>query len=99
VVASLVNTGLMLIVSATLVDVLEDLREVHDSPRELAEETERYISNWEARRQSSEEYMLAVAGIRAFLSDLHPWLEQFDATADEDRERPPLSRESFDVIA
>lgn len=99
VVASLVNTGLMLIVSATLVDVLEDLRELHDAPAELGEETARYIANWESRHQLRDEYMLAVAGIRAFLSDLHPWLEQFDASADEDRESPPLSRESFDVIA
>lgn len=99
VVASLVNTGLMLIVSATLVDVLEDLRELHDTPGELGEEAERYIANWESRHQLHDEYMLAVAGIRAFLSDLHPWLEQFDASADEDRESAPLSRESFDAIA
>lgn len=99
VVASLVNTGLMLVVSATLVDVLEDLRDLHDSPDELARETDQYLTQWEARHQLREEYMLAVAGLRAFLADLHLWLEQFDVTTDEDKETTPLSRDSFDAIA
>jgi extracellular factor (EF) 3-hydroxypalmitic acid methyl ester biosynthesis protein len=99
VVASLVNTGLMLVVSATLVDVLEDLRGLHDSPGELAKETEQYLAQWEARHQLREEYMLAVAGLRAFLADLHLWLEQFDVATDDDRETTPLSRAAFDAIA
>lgn len=99
VVASLVNTGLMLVVSATLVDVLEDLRDLHGSPRKLADETEQYIAQWEARHELREEYMLAVAGLRAFLADLHLWLEQFDVTTEEEGETTPLSRESFDAIA
>lgn len=99
VVASLVNTGLMLVVSATLVDVLEDLRGLHDAPGELAKETDQYLAQWEARHQLREEYMLAVAGLRAFLADLHLWLEQFDVATDDDRETTPLSRAAFDAIA
>ncbi|MGQ9425534.1 class I SAM-dependent methyltransferase [Gilvimarinus sp. F26214L] len=99
VVASLVNTGLMLVVSATLVDVLEDLRELQDEPEELAKETDQYIAQWEARHQLREEYMLAVAGLRAFLADLHLWLEQFDVATDDERESTPLPRESFDAVA
>lgn len=99
VVASLVNTGLMLIVSVTLVDVLEDLRDLHDSPRELSRETEQYIAQWESRHQLREEYMLAVASLRAFLADLHLWLEQFDVATDDDMETTPLTRRAFDAIA
>lgn len=99
VVASLVNTGLMLVVSATLVDVLEDLRDLHDSPKKLAEETAQYIAQWESRHELRDEYMLAVAGLRAFLADLHLWLEQFDIATEEDRETTPLSRRAFDAIA
>lgn len=77
VVNNLLNTGLMLIVSATLVDSWKDLTEIED-PDKISTEIHYFIDDWEKNNMLNPGYQLVVGEIRSFLSDFHRWLEQFD---------------------
>mgnify|MGYP007062884197 CR=1 FL=1 len=81
VVNNLLNTGLMLIVSATLVDSWKDLTEIED-PDKISTEIHYFIDDWEKNNMLNPGYQLFVSEIRFFLSDLHRWLEQFDVEDD-----------------
>jgi extracellular factor (EF) 3-hydroxypalmitic acid methyl ester biosynthesis protein len=78
VVSSLVNTGLMLIVSATLVDRWSDLAQLLRFGDELGEEAQRFIADWEKTKKIRPGYQIAVGDLRSFLSQLSPWLDQVD---------------------
>lgn len=75
VVSNILATGLMLIVSATLVDPWSDLVGIAPG-KGLREETERFLHDWEAGHELRASYRLAVGSIRAFLGELSQWLEQ-----------------------
>jgi extracellular factor (EF) 3-hydroxypalmitic acid methyl ester biosynthesis protein len=77
VVNNLLNTGLMLIVSATLVDPWKDISDLDDSGK-ISAEIQHFIEDWETNNQLNPGYQLTVGEIRSFLSDFHRWLEQFD---------------------
>lgn len=85
VVNNLLNTGLMLIVSATLVEPWTDLLGIAE-PERLSSEIQHFIEDWERNNQLNPGYQLAVGEIRSFLSDFHRWLEQFDVE-DKNSER------------
>lgn len=80
VVSNLINTGLLLIVSATLVDPWsEKIRSSH--LEKVQEITQKFIEEW---RQLDEAvlpgYQLSINKIRSFLSDLNRWVRQIDNT-------------------
>lgn len=77
VVNNLLNTGLMLIVSATLVDPWKDLTGLED-PDKINVEIHHFIDDWEKSCTIIPGYQLVVGQIRSFLSEFHRWLEQFD---------------------
>ena len=76
VVSNLVNTGLMLIVSATLVDTWQDLDGLLDDVSGVREEVERFIQDWKSANRLMSGYLLSVTEIRSFLSELNRWLGQ-----------------------
>lgn len=76
VVNSLVNTGLMLIVSTTLVDPWQDLSGLLESPLSIGEETRRFVDDWSKNHRVRPGFRLAVGEIRSFLAQMHRWLEQ-----------------------
>ena len=76
VVSNLVVTGLMLIVSVTLVDPWSDLSGLRPGEG-LREEVESFISDWEADYQLRADFQLAVTNISVFLSELNRWLQDF----------------------
>lgn len=78
VISNLVNTGLMLIASATLVDSWKDLSGLLEDKEALRTEVEQFIDEWQEARQLRPGYRLAVGELRAFLSELSRWLEQVD---------------------
>ena len=78
VVSNLVSTGLMLIVSATLVDAWTDLLGV-PAGAQLEREVHEFVSDWESSHDLQPQYQLSVTTINSFLSELSRWVEQLEA--------------------
>lgn len=78
VVTNLVNTGLMLIVSARLVDAWSDLRGLIGDDRRIQQEVTSFIEDWQESHRIRPSYQLAVSQIRSFLTELNRWLEHVD---------------------
>ncbi|MEE9352392.1 MAG: class I SAM-dependent methyltransferase, partial [Thiotrichaceae bacterium] len=84
VVSTLVNTGLYLIVSATLVEPWKDLSGLEQDPLGIQEEAERFLSDWESSHQLDQSFQLVINDIRSLLLELSRWLEQVDLFAEND---------------
>jgi extracellular factor (EF) 3-hydroxypalmitic acid methyl ester biosynthesis protein len=82
VVSNLVPTGLMVIVSATLVDSWSDLSGLlpHQG---LREEVEVFVRSWSASSELEPSFLVLVSKARSFLLDLSRWLEQVDVAAQD----------------
>ena len=91
VVASLVGTGVMLIVSATLVDPWADLVGVAPG-KGLLDEVRSFVQDWEAGYAIRPAYHLAVGNIHSFLAEVSRWLNQVEATTGP-HDSPELQRE------
>lgn len=82
VISNIVATGLMLIVSATLVDNWSDLAGL--KPGEgLREEVQGFVQQWEATNTIRPAFQVAVGRLRGFLADLNRWLEQIEIAANQ----------------
>ncbi len=75
VVSHILTTGLMVIVSATLVDPWSDLLGLK-SEDELRRESERFIDDWIKSNRIKPEYQLAVSSMRNFLGEISGWLDE-----------------------
>lgn len=78
VVASLVNTGLTAIVSASLIDEWHELGNVVALPGAIGTEARAFVEDWPKRYQIRRDYQIVVNEIRAFLSDVSRWVDQVD---------------------
>lgn len=78
VVRNLVNTGLMLIVSAQLLGDWSDLTGLLHQPEQIREQVEAFVQEWRQSHQIRPDYQLAVSRIRSFLTELNHWLEHVD---------------------
>lgn len=83
VVSNLVNTGLMLIVSATLIDAWSDLTGLLEDKAAIRGEVEQFINDWQEAHQIRPGYQLVVGELRSFLGELSRWLEQIDFISEE----------------
>ncbi len=81
VVVSLLNTGLMAVVSVTLIDEWNDLGGIGNDPRTVSQAVRRFIQDWESRYQVGEAYQVVVNEMRAYFSEVTRWLDQADITA------------------
>lgn len=100
-VSSLVSTGLVVMVSASLVDPWSDLAGL--SPREgLTVETQRFVEDWTNGHTIRPAYQLIVSTIRNFLSELSRWLQEAEMTIADRVERSEspnqLARDLLDEI-
>jgi extracellular factor (EF) 3-hydroxypalmitic acid methyl ester biosynthesis protein len=82
VVYNLVNTGLMLIVSATLIDKWSDLSDINEQ-QGLMGELDYFIDNWAKTQTLYSGYQLIVGRLRSFLYELSLWMEQVGLISDE----------------
>ncbi len=81
VVSNLVSTGLLLLVSVTLVDPWSDLVDLAPG-EELRREVAGFVSEWETASQTIEPaYALCVGQLRNFMQELSRWLEHGDSVA------------------
>ncbi len=98
VVSNLVNTGLMLIVSTTLVDSWKDLSKLN-SDEGIQGEVEYFINSWNSAQQLYSGYQLIVGKIRSFLYELNMWMEQIDLIGDDTDNSPTPDKESLEKLA
>ncbi|MDD5199802.1 MAG: class I SAM-dependent methyltransferase [Terrimicrobiaceae bacterium] len=90
VVTSIVTTGLMVIVSVTLIDSWNALDHLEPGP-ELGGAAEHFIRDWEEGQNLSENYQLVVNKFANFLAEASRWIEEAETAiigsveVDEDR--------------
>lgn len=87
VVVSLLNTGLMAVVSLTLIDEWNDLAGLGHSAHSVSAAVARFVQEWEARPRLSEKYQVVVNDLRAYFSEVTRWLDQADVTAGLPRDK------------
>lgn len=87
VITGLLNTGLILIVSASLVDPWSDLNNL--GPGELLRSFVRdFVSDWDdANARVDTPFRVAVTNLRNYLQELRRWLEHWETEAGMDAER------------
>ncbi len=87
VVVSLVNTGLMTVVSVTLTDNWNEVLGIQTDPASFAEQAAAFVEDWNVRFTIGQDYQVAVSELRAYLSDVARWVDQADLV-------PTLPRET-----
>ncbi|MDB5930058.1 MAG: methyltransferase domain protein [Polaromonas sp.] len=78
VVTSLLNTGLMAVVSVVLIDEWSDLNVVRGDMTRVSEEAQRFVDDWESRFRIGHSYQVAISEFRAFLAETARWADQAD---------------------
>ena len=78
VVVSLLNTGLMALVSVTLIDDWSEFNAIRGDLSRVAQESQRFVEEWEARFRVGRSYQVTVSEFRAFLSETSRWADQAD---------------------
>lgn len=89
VVTSLVNTGLMLVVSAALVDPWSDVTMLLGQSNDVRGEVQQFITEWESSKRIRPGYQLAVGEMRSFLTQLSPFLDQVDMASEDNVDKVP----------
>jgi len=100
VVVSLMNTGLMAVVSVTLTDEWSDLNAIRGDLTQVGVESRRFVEDWEARFKVSRDYQVVISEFRAFLAETSRWADQADMSALLPREPDGRIRgDVFDELA
>ncbi len=98
VVSSLVNTGLVLIVTATLTDPWKDLQELMMLGIGIEDEVEQFINEWRSTKKLNPDYQLAVNSIHSFLSSTSRWLGQVDLVNNNLNTSDELKRINYQTL-
>ncbi len=98
IVRNLLNTGLMLIVSAKLLDPWTGLSSLfRDNDNEgLKREINRFLTDWKSANELRRGFLLAVTNLRSFLCELSRWLGQFEL--DLSMHAPPKPDQAADIL-
>lgn len=100
VVVSLLNTGLMAVVSVALIDEWSDLNAIRGDVRQVREEAARFVADWESRFKIKQSYQVTISEFRAFLSETARWIDQADMVDSLPRDAGGrLSDAVFEAIA
>ena len=78
VVVSLVNTGLMAVVSVSLTDEWSEFNAIEGDLSRVGQEAHRFVEEWEARFRINRSYQVIISEFRAFLSEASKWADQAD---------------------
>ncbi len=78
VVISLVNTGLMAVVSVTLTDEWSEFNAIKGDLTRVQAESRLFIEEWNTRFRINRNYQVAISEMRAFLSETSRWADQAD---------------------
>jgi len=83
-VTNIVNTGIILIVAATLSDDYWKSTFDISSKKDIQKEIGRLISTFDTTQGINSELKTNILSIRSFLSDLHNWFEKFESSFERD---------------
>jgi extracellular factor (EF) 3-hydroxypalmitic acid methyl ester biosynthesis protein len=78
VVVSLLNTGLMAVISVALIDEWSDLNAIRGNVAQVRDEAARFVADWESRFKIRQSYQVTISEFRAFLSETARWIDQAD---------------------
>lgn len=78
VVVRLLNTGLMAVVSVTLIDEWNELAVIGRDGKSVADEARAFVEGWNARFNVRREYQVVVSEMRAYFSEITRWVDQAD---------------------
>ena len=86
VIVSLLNTGLMAVISVALIDEWSDLSSTPGDLGEVRDQAERFVADWESRFRIRESYQVVISEFRSFLSDTARWIDQSEIATQLPRE-------------
>jgi extracellular factor (EF) 3-hydroxypalmitic acid methyl ester biosynthesis protein len=72
----LVNTGLMAIVSVTLIDEWSEFHAIHQDLDRVKTEAETFVQEWDKRFKVSRDYQIVVSELHSFLTETARWVAQ-----------------------
>lgn len=78
VVVSMLNTGLMAVVSVTLIDEWFDFNATRGDVSRVGHEARRFVEDWENRFRIGRSYQVTISEFRAFLAETSRWADQAD---------------------
>jgi extracellular factor (EF) 3-hydroxypalmitic acid methyl ester biosynthesis protein len=78
VVVSMLNTGLMALVSVTLTDDWSEFNAIRGDLSRVEAEAKTFVEEWTARFRISRSYQVAISEARTFLSETSRWADQAD---------------------
>lgn len=99
VVISLVNTGLTIVASVTLVDEWRELNDVAVVLGAVRAEAQAFVQDWTQRFQIRRDYQIVVNEMRTYLSDVARWIEQVDLSESLPRVNGQLRTDVFYELA
>ncbi len=73
---SLVNTGLMAVVSVTLMDEWSEFHALHQDLHRVKDEAETFVREWETRFKVNRDYQILISEMRSFLAETSRWVDQ-----------------------
>jgi extracellular factor (EF) 3-hydroxypalmitic acid methyl ester biosynthesis protein len=86
VVVSLLNTGLMAVVSLALIDEWSDLTMTRGGAGSVGEQARQFVEGWFERFKIKRGYLVAVSEIRAYLTEVSRWTDHADFSSALPRE-------------
>ncbi|QHE75117.1 class I SAM-dependent methyltransferase [Hydrogenophaga sp. PBL-H3] len=78
VVVSLLNTGLMAVVSLALIDEWSDLTLTRGESAGVGQQAQQFVQGWFERFKIKRGYLVAVSEIRAYLAEVSRWTDHAD---------------------
>ena len=78
VVTSLLNTGLMAVVSAVLIDEWNRWAAIGRDGKSVADEASSFVQGWNERFNVRRDYQVVVSEMRAYFSEITRWIDQAD---------------------
>lgn len=73
---SMVNTGLMAVVSVTLIDEWSEFHAVQQDTSRIKEEAQLFVQEWDSRFKVNRDYQVLISEMRSFLSETARWVDQ-----------------------
>lgn len=86
VVVSLLNTGLMAVVSLALIDEWSDLTMTRGESGSVGQQAQQFVEGWFERFKIKRGYLVAVSEIRAYLTEVSRWTDHADFSSALPRE-------------
>lgn len=80
-VVSLINTGLMSVVTVALNDEWQELATLGQDKQSVAAEALAFVENWRQRPTIRRDYQVVVTEMRSYFSEISRWIDQADTVA------------------